>query len=92
MDWFFEKVHRVIKCIQEDCLKPYIDMNTKLKQDAKNNFEKDFFKLINNAVFEKIWKMRENIEISNLSQQKQDETIQYQSQTIILQNYSQIIY
>ena len=67
-------------------------MNTKLKQDAKNNFEKDFFKLINNVVFEKIWKMRENIEISNLSQQKQDETIQYQNQTIILQNYSQIIY
>ena len=63
-------------------------MNTKLKQDAKNNFEKDFFKLINNVVFEKIWKMRENIEISNLSQQKQDETIQYQNQTIILQNYS----
>ena len=82
----------MIKCIQEDCLKPYIDMNTKLKQDAKNNFEKDFFKLINNVVFEKIWKMRENIEISNLSQQKQDETIQYQNQTIILQNYSQIIY
>ena len=37
------KVHRVIQFNQEDWLKPYIDMNTKLRKEAKNDFEQDFF-------------------------------------------------
>ena len=87
-----KKVHRVIKINQNAWLKTYIDMNTGIRKKAKNNFEKGFFNLINMQFLKKLWKMLENIEILNLSQQKEEETIWCQNQIIILQSFSQKIY
>ena len=48
-----KRVHRIIEFNQKVWLKPYINMNTELRKLAKDDFEKDLFKLMNNAVFGK---------------------------------------
>ena len=65
-----KKVHRVIQLNQKAWKKPYIDMNTIPRQKAKNNFEKDYFKLMNNAVFEKTMENVRKHRHINLLQQK----------------------
>ena len=53
----FKKVYKVIKLNQKALVKPYINMNTKLRKKAKNDFEKNFFKLSNSVGFGNSWEM-----------------------------------
>ena len=61
-----KKIHRIIEFHQEAWLKPYIDMDTESRKLARNDFEKDLFKLMNNSVFGKtIENTRKHREMSN---------------------------
>ena len=48
-----KRLHRIIQFKQKACLKIYIDMNTEVRKNAKNEFDKNFFTLVNKSVFGK---------------------------------------
>ena len=47
------KIHKILKFKQSDWMKKYIDFNIEKRENAKNEFEKSLFKLMNSSAYDK---------------------------------------
>ena len=85
------KIHKILQFKEKPFIKQYIELNTKLRSQATNDFEKDFFKLMNNAVFGKTMeniRNRQNIKLFTDYEKalKQINKVNFKSRTIFSEN------
>ena len=89
------KIHRGITFEESAWLKPYIDLNTNLRAKAQNDFEKDFFKLMNNSVFGKTMEnIRNRVDIRLVTRESQAKKLtckpNYQHHMIFCENLTAV--
>ncbi|KAF0751504.1 DNA pol B 2 domain-containing protein [Aphis craccivora] len=89
------KIHRVLEFSQSRWLKVFIDFNTDLRSKAKNDFEKEYFKLMNNSVYGRtMMNVRNHVDIRLCSNGYQVEKLiakpNFDKRTIFTENLAAI--